>query len=43
MNSSVKRIDLIEGSSIDPKLIEQVHQCAADKKNVLVVLDQSHP
>ncbi len=37
-----KRISLIEGSSIDPEVIRQVHSCAAGKERVLVFLDSNH-
>lgn len=35
-------IDMIEGSSISSDIIEQVHQAAAGKECVLVVLDSNH-
>lgn len=37
-----KRIKLIEGSSIDSEIIEQVKYIAKDKQTVLVVLDSNH-
>ena len=37
-----KRISMIQGSSIDPKIIEQVKAKAADKKKILVCLDSNH-
>ncbi len=37
-----KRIDLIEGSSIDPGVVSEVHQRAHGKSPVLVVLDSNH-
>ena len=37
-----KRILTIEGSSVDPEVLEQVRRIAGTKKNVLVVLDSSH-
>ena len=37
-----KRISMIEGSSTDPEIIEQVHQKAFGKENVLVCLDSMH-
>jgi cephalosporin hydroxylase len=37
-----KRIDLIEGSSIDPKIADLVYQAAAGKNKILVVLDSNH-
>lgn len=37
-----KRISMIQGSSIDPKIIDSVHQKAAEKERVLVCLDSNH-
>jgi len=37
-----QRIKLIEGSSIDPAVVAQVHAAAAGKKKVLVCLDSNH-
>ncbi len=37
-----KRISMIEGSSIDPEIIEQVKAKAANKKKILVCLDSNH-
>lgn len=37
-----KRIDMIQGSSIDPSVIDQVRRKAADKQKILVVLDSNH-
>ena len=37
-----KRIDLLEGSSIDPVIVEQVYNFAKDKKRILVILDSMH-
>lgn len=37
-----KRIKLIEGSSIDPKIIVQVEKEAKDKKIIMVCLDSKH-
>lgn len=37
-----KRIELIEGSSIDPKIIKEVGQRIKGKEKVLVVLDSNH-
>ncbi len=37
-----RRIDMIEGSSIDPEIITQVKSAAKDKKRILVVLDSNH-
>jgi cephalosporin hydroxylase len=37
-----KRISMIQGSSIDPEIIEQVKAKAANKKKILVCLDSNH-
>ena len=37
-----KRIKMIEGSSIDEKIIKKVNQLAKNKKQILVILDSSH-
>lgn len=37
-----KRIDLLQGSSIDSATLEQVHRFAAGKKKILVMLDSNH-
>jgi cephalosporin hydroxylase len=37
-----KRIKMIEGSAVDPGIIEQVKQHAAGKKSILVCLDSNH-
>lgn len=37
-----KRIDMIQGSSIAPQIVEQVKQQAANKSPILVVLDSNH-
>jgi cephalosporin hydroxylase len=37
-----KRIEMIEGSSVDPRIIEAVRRRAAQSSSVLVVLDSSH-
>jgi cephalosporin hydroxylase len=37
----IKRISMIEGSSLDPAVVEQVRQAAVGKK-VIVVLDSNH-
>ncbi len=37
-----KRIDLIEGSSIDPQIANQVYKIAIDKQKILVILDSNH-
>jgi len=36
------RIDMIEGSSIDPEIIAQVHEISNDYEHVLVCLDSNH-
>lgn len=36
------RIQMIQGSSIDPKIIHQVHEIARDYKKILVCLDSNH-
>jgi cephalosporin hydroxylase len=36
------RIDMIEGSSVDPEVIAQVHEVAKRHKRVLVILDSNH-
>jgi len=37
-----KRIKMIEGSSIDEKIIKKVNQFAKNKKQILVILDSNH-
>jgi len=37
-----KRIDMIEGSSIDPHIAEQVYSVAKNYQNILVCLDSNH-
>ncbi len=37
-----RRIRMIEGSSIDPAVVEQVRQVAAGRERVIVVLDSNH-
>jgi cephalosporin hydroxylase len=37
-----KRIEMIQGSSIDPDIVAQVHAHAKGKKRVLVCLDSNH-
>ena len=37
-----KRIDMIEGSSVDEKIAEQVYEIAKAKKRIMVVLDSMH-
>jgi cephalosporin hydroxylase len=36
------RIQMIQGSSVDPTIIEQVHQIAKDYQRILVCLDSNH-
>ncbi len=37
-----KRIEMIEGSSIDKTVINKVNKIAKNKKNILVILDSNH-
>ena len=37
-----KRIELLEGSSVSDKVLENVKEIAKDKKNILVILDSNH-
>ena len=37
-----KRIEMIQGSSIDPVIVSQIHERALGKKSVLVCLDSNH-
>ncbi|MBF0266083.1 MAG: cephalosporin hydroxylase family protein [Gammaproteobacteria bacterium] len=37
-----KRITMIEGSSVDTEIIDQVHKFAENKSNILVMLDSNH-
>lgn len=37
-----KSISMIEGSSIDPAVLEKVRKHCADKRNIMVVLDSMH-
>jgi cephalosporin hydroxylase len=37
-----KRIEMIEGSSVDPRVVEQVHLRAASSLSTLLVLDSNH-
>lgn len=37
-----KRISMIEGSSIDPKVIQKVREKAASKRKVMICLDSNH-
>jgi len=41
-HSMYKRIKMIEGSSIDKKVIDKLYEYSKDKKNVLVILDSNH-
>jgi cephalosporin hydroxylase len=36
------RVDMIEGSSIDPKIVQQVHEISAGYERILVCLDSNH-
>ena len=36
------RIEMIQGSSIDPEIVAQVHEFAKDYKRILVCLDSNH-
>jgi len=38
----IKRIKMIEGSSIDEKIVKKVYEIAKNKKRVLVILDSNH-
>lgn len=37
-----KRITMIQGSSVDKKIVDQVYEFAKDKQRILVVLDSNH-
>jgi cephalosporin hydroxylase len=37
-----RRIDMIQGSSIDPETVERVREYARGRKNIMVVLDSNH-
>jgi cephalosporin hydroxylase len=37
-----KRITMLEGSSVDPKIVSQVYQLASGRNRVLVLLDSNH-
>ena len=37
-----RRIDMLQGSSVDADIVAQVHRAAADKSSVLVFLDSNH-
>ena len=41
-HSMFKRIKMIEGSSIDQKVVKKVYQLAENKKQILVILDSNH-
>ncbi len=41
-HAMANRIDMIQGSSIAPEIIKQVHEYAKDYKNILVCLDSNH-
>lgn len=41
-HSMAERITMIEGSSVDPDVIAQVHELAKGKKRILVCLDSMH-
>jgi cephalosporin hydroxylase len=41
-HSMFKRIKMIEGSSIDQKVVKKVYQLAKNKKQILVILDSNH-
>ncbi|MCV0400957.1 MAG: cephalosporin hydroxylase family protein [Nitrosopumilus sp.] len=41
-HSMFKRIKMIEGSSIDSKVVKKVYQLAKNKKQILVILDSNH-
>ena len=36
------RVDMIQGSSIDPDVVAQVHAAAAGHETVMVILDSNH-
>ncbi len=38
----MKRITMLEGSSIDPSIVEQISEYAKDFRNIMVVLDSNH-
>lgn len=37
-----KRISIIQGSSIDKKVVQQVHRFSENKKNIMLFLDSNH-
>ena len=41
-HSLSKRISMLEGSSIDEKIVNKVYKFARDKKKILVMLDSNH-
>jgi cephalosporin hydroxylase len=41
-NPMIKRITMIEGSSIDPKIVDQVQEKTHNKKSIMVFLDSLH-
>ena len=41
-HSMFKRIKMIEGSSIDEKIVKKVYQLAKNKKRTLIILDSNH-
>ena len=36
------KIEMIEGSSVDPKIVNQIHKLAKNYKNILLCLDSNH-
>lgn len=38
----ISRIKMIQGSSIDPSVVKQVHKIASDYNNIMVLLDSMH-
>ena len=41
-HSLSKRITLLEGSSVNPSIVEKVYKIAKNKKKILVILDSNH-
>jgi len=41
-NPMMKRITMIEGSSVDPAIVNQIRQIASEKERVMVFLDSLH-
>lgn len=35
-------IEVVEGSSVDPQIVQRVHKCAAEHTKILVLLDSNH-